>query len=1043
MKFTDVFIRRPVLALVISGLILLLGAMSINRISVREFPELERSVIYVDTFYRGASARTVQGYITTPLQVLIAGARGIEYMTSSSNPGHSKIVVHVRLGENSSDVLSEVIAKVNEARSELPREIEDPVVSTAGGGDALMYLAFFSESMSVAQVSDYLVRSVQPELATLEGVGKAEILGGKFLSMRIWLDPVRMAAFGVTATDVNAAISRDNYITTAGSTEGDLVRATVDASTDISTPEAFAALTVRQVGDERVLLGDVAEVELAAENTQFNSFSSGRDAIFVSITPAPDANPLEVSAAVNGALPRIQGALPADLQMLLDWDGTVAIEAALAEVQATLVEAALIVILVIYLFLGSFRVVLIPLVAIPLSLLGTVFLILAMGFSLNLLTLLAMVIAIGLVVDDAIVVVENVHRHIEEGAPPLQAALTGAREVALPVIAMTLTLAAVYAPIGFVGGLTGALFTEFALSLAGAVVISGLVALTLSPMMCSRVLKDHAHQGRFADWTDARFDTLTGHYRRLLGHCLANRGAVLLFTAVVLGSLPLLFILSQEELAPEEDTSGIYVVANPPQYANLHYISHYLNEMVGIWREMPEVNSSWQVASPSFNFGGLNLKVWEERERSQQEFQAEFQQKIMGIPGLEIFSFGSPPLPGSDAGLPVSFVVASTAPFEEVFRVGQELLEAARASGLFIFITQSLEFSRPEVAVSIDRARAARLGISMQAIGETLAVMLGEAEVSRFTVEGRSYKVIPQAARGFRLTREELEKYYLRTAGGELVPLSAVITLDSRVEPNELTQYQQANSTTLQGLMMPPNSVGTGLAFLEQKLAEIAPPGFKPGYTGASRRFVQESASFPLLFSLSLILIYLVLAAQFNSFRDPFVVLISVPLSIFGAVVPIALGFATLNIYTQIGLLTLIGLISKHGILIVEFANQRVSAGLDRRAAVQEAAAMRLRPILMTTFATVLGVWPLVLASGAGANSRFSIGLMIATGMLVGTLFTLFVLPGFYLPFRRAAADAAAAPDTVPDSAPGTGARAGGETAPGEKRRRPGPTQIA
>jgi multidrug efflux pump len=1001
LKFTDVFIRRPVLALAISGLILLLGLASASRIAVREFPALERSVITVSTFYRGASARTVQGYVTTPLQVSIAGARGIEYMSSSSNPGSSQIQVHVRLGENSSDVLTEVIAKVNEARSELPREIEDPVITAGSGEDALIYLAFFSDTMSVSQISDYLVRSVQPELATLEGVGKAEVMGGKFLAMRIWLDPVLMAAFGVTATDVNATISRDNYVTAAGATEGTLVRATVDASTDINTPEEFARLTVRQADDERVLLGDVADVELAAENTQFSSFSSGRAAIFVSIATTPDANPLDVSRAVTGALPRIEAALPADLQMALDWDGSISIEAALNEVRTTLLEAALIVILVIYLFLGSLRVVLIPLVAIPLSLIGTVFLIYAMGYSLNLLTLLAMIIAIGLVVDDAIVVVENVHRHIEDGASPMQAAISGAREVALPVLAMTLTLAAVYAPIGFVGGLTGALFSEFAFTLAGAVIISGLVALTLSPMMCSRVLTDRAHQGRFADWMDERFDWLTRRYRRLLGQCLDNRGAVLLFTLVVLCSLPALFFLAQEELAPEEDTGGFYLVANPPQYANLDYINHFLAQVVDIWRDIPEVAGSWQVASPNFNFGGLNLLHWDQRQRTQQEIQAQFQQRLGSITGLEIFSFGAPALPGSDAGLPVSFVVAATAPFEDVQRVGEALMQAARESGLFIFITQSLEFNRPEIAVAVDRELAARLGISMQAIGETLAVMLGEAEVGRFTVEGRSYKVIPQAARGFRLTREELEKYYVRSAGGELVPLSAVISLESRVEPKELTQYQQLNATTLQGIMMPPNSLGTGLTFLEDKLAELAPPEFRAGYTEGSRRFIQEAASFPLLFTLSLTLIYLVLAAQFNSFRDPFVVLVSVPLSVFGAIVPISLGFATLNIYTQIGLLTLVGLISKHGILIVEFANQLVLQGKTRREAVEEAAAIRLRPILMTTFATVLGVWPLVIASGAGANARFSIGLVITTGMLVGTLFTLLVLPGFYPPFLR------------------------------------------
>lgn len=1000
MTFTDNFIKRPVLALVISSLLLLLGGTALSRVNLREFPELERSVIFIETYYPGASARTMQGFVTTPLQVSIAGARGIEYMTSNSNPGVSEIEVHVRLGEDSSAVLSEVIAKVNEARGDLPRDIEDPVVTTAAGGDAMMYLAFYSKQMSPSQITDYLMRSVQPELATLDGVGKAQIFG-RFLAMRIWLDPIRMAASGVTAIDVIAAVQRDNYIATAGATEGSLVRATVDARTDMQSPEDFEEMVVRQMGEERVRLGDVATVELSAETSQMKTLSSGRDAVFMAITPTPDANPLDVSRAVHAAVPRIEEILPADMEIFMDWDGSIVIDEALKEVIVTLVEAALIVILVIFLFLGSLRVVLIPLVAIPLSLIGVVFLILAMGFSLNLLTLLAMIIAIGLVVDDAIVVVENVHRHIEMGATPMEASITGAREVALPVMSMTLTLAAVYAPIGFIGGLTGALFSEFALTLAGAVVVSGIVALTLSPMMCSRVLSDSEHQGRFANWLDERFDALNNRYQSLLASCLSNRGAVILFASLIIASLPALFYLAQEELAPEEDSGGIFVTGIAPRYANLEYIDYFLSEVVKIWQEIPEFSHSWQVIFPSNNFGGITLHPWSERERTQQEVHAEFQQKLSAVAGMEIFSFGTPALPGSDAGLPVSFVVASTADYTEVQRVGAELVQAANESGLFIFVNQTLEFDRPEIGVNIDRELAARLGISMRDIGQTLSVMLGEAEVNRFNLDGRSYKVIPQADRGFRLTKQELEKYYLRASNGELVPMSAVITLDSSVEPNQLTQYQQLNSTVVQGIMMPPNSVGTGLEFLRGKLDEIAPPGFKAGYTGASRRFMQETASFPTLFALSIVLIFLVLAAQFNSFRDPIVVLLAVPLSIFGAVVPIALGFATLNIYTQIGLLTLIGLISKHGILIVEFANKLHAKGKSRHDAVLEAAALRLRPILMTTFATVLGVWPLVIASGPGANSRFSIGLMIAAGMLVGTLFTLFVIPAFYLPFTE------------------------------------------
>jgi hydrophobe/amphiphile efflux-1 (HAE1) family protein len=998
MRFTDHFIRRPVLAIVVSCLLLMLGLQAAGQLSVRQFPDVEKSMVMVSTSYPGASARTVQGFVTEPLQRRIASAEGVEYITSNSTPGASRIRVHVRLGEDAEQVMTAVIAKINEAKFELPRDVEDPVVSSSFGDDAMMYMAFLSKQMSIQQIVDYLTRNIQPELSTLEGVGEAKVLSSRNFAMRIWLNPAKMAAHAVTAADVNTAIREQNYISAAGTTRGELVRASVDAQTNVQNPEDFARIVVRQQGELRVRLGDVADVELASADYDSASYSSGRDTVFLSITPAPGANPLEVAERVKAVIPRLTAQMPADLEVFYDSDASVFIKEALKEVLQTLVEASLIVMLVILLFLGSLRVVLIPLVAIPLSLVGVLFLVWAAGFSINLLTLLAMVIAIGLVVDDAIVVVENVHRHIEEGMRPFDAAIQGAREVALPVIAMTLTLAAVYAPIAFLGGLTGVLFSEFALTLAGAVVVSGIIALTLSPMMCAYLLTDTAHQGALANWLDARFAALHDAYQRLLGHCLDNRGAVLLFAAAILLSLPPLFGFAQKELAPEEDNSSLFIVATPPDHASVDYVNYFLDEMVSVWKKIPEVSHSWQVNDPGQVFGGVELKPWNERERTQQEVQADLQAGFSRISGLEIFSFGWASLPGADSGLPVNFVVASTAGYEEINRVSEEVLARARESGLFAFVNKKLRYSRPEVTVAIDRDLAARLGISMEAIGETLQTMLGEAEINRFSMQGRSYKVIPQAHRGFRLNREDLERYYVRTEGGVLVPLSTVITLGSRVEPNTLSQYQQLNSTTIQGMMMPPNSLGTGLAFLDKALKEVAPVGFQSGHEGESRRFVQESVGFGVLFAVSLAFIFLVLAAQFNSFRDPLVVLVAVPLSIFGAIVPLALGWETLNIYTQVGLLTLIGLISKHGILIVDFANRMVEQGSDRKSAVLEAAALRLRPILMTTFATVLGVLPLLLAFGAGASSRFAIGLVITTGMLVGTLFTLFVLPTFYLP---------------------------------------------
>ena len=997
MKFTDIFIQRPVLAIVIAAVMLLVGLQAGTQLSLREYPEVEKSQIFVTAVYPGASARTVQGFVTTPLQRRIASAKGVDYVTSESNPGLAQMSVYVRLGENSTDVLTEVITKINEARFELPQEVEDPVVTNRTGGDAMMYLALLSDQMSVQQTADYAIRTIQPVLSTLEGVGEARMLSSGVFALRIWLNPVKMAAYGVTAKDVNDAVRKENYISAAGTTRGELVRASVDAETNVQDPEKFAEIVVRQEGDKRVRLGDVAEVELASDTYESAAYSSGEETVFIAITEAPGANPLEVATRVKSKVKEIETQLPADMTIFLDSDLSISIREGLEEVGKTLIEASIIVVLVILLFLGSMRVVAIPIVAIPLSLITVLFLVWSMGFSINLLTLLAMVIAIGLVVDDAIVVVENVHRHIEEGKQPREAAFIGAREVALPVIAMTLTLVAVYLPIAFLGGLTGVLFSEFALTLAGAVVISGVIALVLSPMMCAYLLVDHDHQGGIANWLDKKFELLHHHYERVLGMCLNNRGAVMLFAVVIFCSLPLFYQLAQKELAPDEDSGSIFAIATPPDYSSLEYTTYFLEQMVDAWRTVPEVSHSWQANTPERVFGGVELVPWSERERSLEEIRQEIQAKYDKISGLQIFTFAAGGLPGADSGLPLQFVISSNADYKELDRVSEEVLQKARQSGMFAFVTKDLSYSRPEITVRINRELAARLGISMEDIGQTLQIMLGEAETNRFSMEGRSYKVIPQADRGFRLTKEWLERYYVRTTERALVPLSTVVTLGQKVEPNALKQFQQLNSATIQGFVLPPNTLGDSLEFLEQALYEVAPTGFRVGYQGASRRFIQESQGFLLLFATSLVFIYLVLAAQFNSFRDPLIVLISVPLSVFGAIVPLALGLATLNIYTQVGLLTLIGLISKHGILIVDFANRLVLEGYDRKAAVLKAAALRLRPILMTTVATVLGVLPLVLAFGAGANSRFAIGLMIAAGMSVGTLFTLFVLPTFYL----------------------------------------------
>ncbi len=1021
MKFTDLFIKRPVLALVVSALIVLLGFQASRQLPISEYPLVEESQISVSTTYPGASASTVQGFVTTPLQQRIAAAQGVDYITSNSAPSVSTITVHVRLGEDANAVLTQVISKVNEAKGDLPQAALDPVVSLGTPGGALMYVGFQSSELSIEQMSDYLIRAVQPELATIEGVGEAEVLGAKYFAMRVWLDPARMAEYGVTAEDVRDAISRNNYISAAGQTKGEMVLASVTAETDLRDPDKFGEMVVRHQGDQRVRLSDVAELELSSEDSDFFVTSSGREAVFVGVQAAPGANPLDVASRIKARLPDIVVKMPGDMTAFIDFDASVFIDAAVKEVVQTLLEATLIVVLVILLFLGSIRVVVIPIVAIPLSLVGVLFLMYAAGFSLNLLTLLALVLAIGLVVDDAIVVVENVHRFIEAGDKPFEAALKGARQVAMPVIAMTLTLAAVYAPIGFLGGLTGTLFTEFAFSLAGAVIVSGVIALTLSPMMCAYLLTDHGHQGKWADWMDERFEKLRCQYHRALASCLTHRGAVALFCGGVICSLPFLFGLMRSELAPEEDRGVIFISASKPEGANLEYVKRYVRGFEDIYSAFPAYSKSFQFNSPSRVIGGMILKPWNEREKSQQEIHRELQGRMSANPGLEVFTFARPALPGAASGLPVQFVVAATADYESVYGVAEEVVQAARRSGLFMFVQNGLKFNRPEISVSIDRAKAARLGISMRSIGDTLSVMLGEGELNRFAMNGRSYKVIPQAARNFRLSQEWLERYYLRTETGELIPLSTVIKLERKIEPNTRAQYQQLNSTTIQGLLTPGVSLGEGLDFLTDKANAIAPPGFRVGYEGASRQFKQEGSSLMSLFVVSVVAIFLVLAAQFNSFRDPIVILLSVPMSVFGAALPLVLGTATLNIYTQVGLLTLIGLITKHGILIVEFANERLRDGLDARNAVLEAASLRLRPVLMTTAATVLGVVPLLIAVGAGANSRFSIGLVIASGMTIGTVFTLFVVPVFYLLMHRLRAPEVPAAEVKAKSEPVAG----------------------
>ncbi len=999
MAFTDPFIRRPVLATVVSLLIVLLGIQAFSKLVIRQYPQMENALITVTTAYPGANAETIQGYITQPLQQSLASAEGIDYMTSSSQQNLSTISIYARIGANTDRLFTELLAKANEVKNQLPQNAEDPVLSKeAADASALMYVSFYSDELSNPQITDYLSRVIQPKLATLPGMAEAQILGNQVFAMRLWLDPVKMAAYGVTAGDLNDAVRKYNFLSAAGEVKGQYVVTSINASTDLKSAEAFGAIPVKTVGDTRVQVRDIARVEMGAEN--YNSISSfdGIPSVYIAIKGTPSANPLDVIKHVRAALPDLEAQLPPNLKVAIAYDATEFIQASIDEVVKTLIEAVLIVIVVVFLFLGAFRSVLIPVITIPLSMIGVLFFMQLMGYSINLLTLLAMVLAIGLVVDDAIVVVENIHRHIEEGKTPFDAAIEGAREIAVPVISMTITLAAVYAPIGFLEGLTGALFKEFALTLAGAVIISGIVALTLSPMMCAKLLRHEENPSGLAHRLDVIFDKLKTRYQKALHGTLNTRPVVVVFGVIVMLLIPVLLSFTQSELAPEEDQGIVFMMTQSPQPTNLDYINAYTDQFVEIFKSFPEYYSSFQING--FNgvqsgIGGFLLTPWDQRSRTQMEILPEVQAKLNQIPGLQIFGFNLPSLPGTGEGLPFQFVINTPNDYESLLQVAERVKARAQESGKFAFLDIDLAFDKPEIVVDIDREKAAQMGVSMEDLGSTLASLLGEGEINRFTIDGRSYKVIAQVERAYRDNPGWLDSYYVRSESGQMVPLSTLISISDRARPTRLNQFQQLNSVIIQGF--PITSMGEAIATVTQITQEEAPRGYSYDYAGASRQYVQEGSALFLTFGLALAIIFLVLAAQFESFRDPLVILVTVPLSICGALIPIFLGFSTMNIYTQVGLVTLIGLISKHGILIVEFANQlRREKGLAVREAIEEAAAIRLRPVLMTTAAMVFGMVPLILATGAGAVSRFDIGLVIATGMSVGTAFTLFVLPCVY-----------------------------------------------
>jgi len=1003
MNFSELFIRRPVLSTVISLLLLLLGAQGIMNMSIREYPEVKDTVITVTTTYPGAGAELMQGFITTPIAKAVSNAEGIDYVTSTSRPSVSTVQAHMRLNTDPDKAMTEVISRVQQVRSQLPQEAEDPIINKGTGQQfALMYLAFYSPDMSAPQVTEFLTRVIQPRLSTIEGVGEAQILGEQTFSMRIWLDPVLMASRGVTAADVVTAIQGANFLSAPGRTKNELVATSVETATTLQSPEAFGALPVRSTQTDVVRLRDIARIELGADQTDVKVSFDGELGVFIGVFASPDANPLDTAKLVRKELPQIQTELPQGMEVRLVYDATKFIDASIEEVFKTIGEASVIVIVVILLFLGSFRSVIIPIVTIPLSLIGVCFLLYVLDYSLNTLTLLAMVLAIGLVVDDAIVVVENIHRHIEEGLKPIPAAIEGMREIFGPVVAMTITLAAVYAPIGFTEGLTGALFREFAFTLAGAVILSGVIAVTLSPMMSARLLKAHGEGGggRFQRIVDRSFDWLAERYARLLGGSLNYRPVTLMIVAALMGTSVYIFNKTSSELAPTEDRGAMFAIVNVPQYATSEYTTAYLDQFREMTSHIPEVDTNFYIVGTDGGGSGFTiwtLKPWNERERSQADIQKEVQGIVDRSAGVQAFVFAPPSLPGTGGGLPIQMVVRSTGNAADVWEVTEEIKKRAEATGQFIVVQNSLSYTSPRARVEIDRDRATALGVSARDIGTTLNVLLGEGQIAKFDFDNRSYDIIPQVDQIDRLNPESMGKYFVRSASGEMVPLSALITIKMIAAPQAIEQFNQLTSSTISALPIPTVTADQGLATLEQIAAEVMPNNFMLDYAGQSRLTKEAGNALALAFGLAILVIYLVLAAQFESFRDPFIIMMSVPLSIFGALVPLNLGLGTLNIYTQVGLITLIGLITKHGILLVEFANeQRDKRGLTRREAIQEAARVRLRPILMTTAAMVLGVVPLLTASGAGAAARYSIGLVIATGMSVGTLFTLFVVPMFY-----------------------------------------------
>lgn len=1003
MKFTDIFIERPVLSSALSILIFILGAASYFNLQVSQYPKITSTVITVTTSYPGASADLVKGFITTPLSSAIGSAEGIDYLTSVSTSGLSVITANIDLNYDPNAALTNISAAVNSVLNQLPPAATLPSISKQTGDSfPIMFLAYSSDSMSLTQISAYLNNVVIPKLYSVPGISQLQLWGGQTYAMRIWLDPNRMANLGVTAADVQAALQSNNVLSAAGQLQGKYDLLNIQPSTDIRNVDDFNIMVVKQIDNRIIRIRDIGYAELGAQTYTTAATYNGKPAVFLTVRASPTANPLTVVDGINSLLPEISKDYPPGLKSNTAYDSTTYVRTAIEDVIKTVFEAIAIVIIVVFLFLGSPRAIIIPVVAIPLSIVGVLFLMLAMGFSLNLLTLLAIVLAVGLVVDDAIVVLENIHRLIEEGMSPFEAAIVGTRQIVVPVILMTLTLAAVFAPIGFMGGVTGSLFKEFAFTLAASVVISGVIALTFSPMLTSKIITRDLLNKPLTHAIDKIFTRLQNSYRTILHQALDFRSAILVVGGLTLISCYFLFIMTPTELAPQEDQGTLKVAGTAPINASLDYLEKFGVQLNKIMQSLPETSSTYIVYGfPSANIalGGAILKPWDERTTTEMTLKGTLQKQVGKVAGLQSQVFENPSLPGTPFGPPINFVLLSTGSYEELYNLSQTIIQSAQASGLFLAVMSPLQFNNPQINVEIDRSKAAALGISMQSISTALSTLFGGNYVNYFNQQGYSYQVIPQVQFvEFTNRLDDLANVRVATSSGKLVPLASVIKMNYSTQPSELDQFQQQNSATIQGVLAPGVTMGQALDYLAQTADTVLPKGVTYDFGGASRLYIQEGSSLMYAFALAIIIIFLMLAAQFESFRDPLIILFTVPMSAFGALVPLFLGAATINIYTQIGLITLVGLITKHGILLVEFANKlQDEKGLSKREAIEEAAAIRLRPILMTTAAMVFGVVPLIYATGAGAVSRNALGIVIGFGMTIGTLFTLFMIPTMYI----------------------------------------------